>query len=220
MLAALRHQLYKRRFKTGLGLCMLLFLSAQQALAGKQIVPGTVNARILTSAGPIEIELYAQQAPLTVANFLRYMQDSAFDGGDFYRVVRADNDQGSPQIAVIQGRANPSHQDFTPLPLETTALTELQHLHGTLSMAMGEPDSATQEFFICIGAQPALDFGGMRNPDGQGFAAFGQVTKGMQIVKNIHQNREAAKVDDAYVAGQILAKPVKIMGIELIPDTD
>jgi peptidyl-prolyl cis-trans isomerase A (cyclophilin A) len=82
-------------------------------------------------------------------------------------------------------------------------------------MARGEPKTATSEFFICIGAQPSLDFGGLRNPDGQGFAAFGRVTKGMDIVIKIHQIREALEVDDSYVKGQMLADPVKILNIQL-----
>lgn len=170
-------------------------------------------ATIHTSKGEIQFELYTAQAPLTVANFVQYIEDSAFKGGDFYRVVRADNDQGNPKIAVIQGRANPQHQDFSPVHLETTALTGLLHLDGTLSMARGDPDTATNEFFICIGPQPALDFGGKRNPDGQGFAAFGRVIKGMEIVKSIQQTRQAVEVEDAYVVGQILAHPVTIIDV-------
>ncbi|MBI3721615.1 MAG: peptidylprolyl isomerase, partial [Fimbriimonas ginsengisoli] len=76
-------------------------------------------------------------------------------------------------------------QDFAPIKLERTNETGILHLRGTISMARDGPDTATSDFFICIGDQPSLDFGGKRNPDGQGFAAFGRVTKGMEVVKKI-----------------------------------
>ena len=94
------------------------------------------------------------------------------------------------------------------LPLERTRDTGLRHLDGTLSMARAGPDTATSDFFICIGDQPELDFGGKRNPDGQGFAAFGRVTKGMDVVRRIQQ---------APAEGQTLTPPVSILNIERLP---
>jgi peptidyl-prolyl cis-trans isomerase A (cyclophilin A) len=178
--------------------------------------PQSIQRGIITTPiGVIEIELYSKQAPLSVTNFIRYIEAGAFNDGRFYRVVRLDNDNGSPKIAVIQGSVNVEFEDFSAIQLETTKQTGIKHLNGVLSMARGEPNTATSEFFICIGAQPSLDFGGLRNPDGQGFAAFGRVTKGMDIVKKIHQIREALKVDDSYVKGQMLTKPVAILNIQL-----
>src|SRR4029077_11970565 len=89
------------------------------------------------------------------------------------------------KIEVIQAGVNPAKakEDFAPIKLERTRDTGLRHQDGTLSMARDGPDTATADFFVCIGAQPELDFGGQRNPDGQGFAAFGRVTKGLEIVK-------------------------------------
>nr|WP_166424131.1 peptidylprolyl isomerase [Paraglaciecola sp. 20A4] len=165
--------------------------------------------------GDITIELYADKAPITVANYIAYIKDSAFNGGEFYRVVGPDNDQGTPQISVIQGRASTSFDDIPPINLETTKQTGLKHQDGTLSMARGAPNTATQEFFICVGSQPALDFGGLRNPDGQGFAAFGRVTSGMDIVRKIQQNRQTKVVEDTYIKNQILAHPIKIIAITL-----
>jgi peptidyl-prolyl cis-trans isomerase A (cyclophilin A) len=173
------------------------------------------QAVITTSIGIIEIELYSKLAPVSVTNFIRYIQAGAFDAGRFYRVVRLDNDNGSPKIEVIQGGANVEFEEFAAIPLETTKQTGVKHLNGVLSMARGEPNTATSEFFICIGAQPSLDFGGLRNPDGQGFAAFGRVTKGMHMIKKIHQIREALEVEDNYVKDQILAEPVSILNIQL-----
>jgi peptidyl-prolyl cis-trans isomerase A (cyclophilin A) len=189
---------------------------AVTAQENKNMANGVEQAILMTDLGPIEIDLYVKQAPKSVANFISYIEAGAFDSGRFYRVVRLDNDNGAPKIEVIQGGANTTFTDFAPISLETTQQTGIQHLDGVLSMARGEPNTATSEFFICIGPQPSLDFGGMRNPDGQGFAAFGRVTKGMDIVKKIHLIREALTVEDSYVKGQMLANPVLIRSIKRI----
>lgn len=197
-----------------------LSLFTPSALANEdQEKPLSVQQAVIsTSLGIIEIELYAEQAPVSVSNFIRYVDSDAFNKGRFYRVVRLDNDNGTPKIEVIQGGANIDFKDFQAIQLETTKKTGIKHLDGVLSMARGAPNTATSEFFICIGAQPSLDFGGMRNPDGQGFAAFGRVTKGMDIVKTIHQIRGALDVEDNYVKGQMLAEPVVITNIKLTKD--
>lgn len=197
-----------------IGFCLL----SQSSHAGEQKQPSKSiqQAIITTPLGNIEIELYAEQAPVSVSNFLRYIEAGAFNDGRFYRVVRFDNDNGSPKIEVIQGGANIEFEDFAAIPLETTKQTGIKHQDGVLSMARGAPNTATSEFFICIGDQPSLDFAGLRNPDGQGFAAFGRVTKGMVIVKKIHQIRDALEVEDNYVKGQMLAQPVSISNIHLI----
>ena len=188
--------------------------------------------------GTVEAELYKAKAPVTVQNFLHYVDAGQYEGGRFYRTVREDNQaEGSVLINVIQGgvdpdrvidegegklsplaerrffhpppassqsseSAPPAHPRFIattnnclprhnaeeseegglkrfkkapPVTLEKTNATGLLHKDGSLSMARSTPDSATTEFFVCIGDQPELDFGGKRNPDGQGFAAFGKV---------------------------------------------
>ena len=83
---------------------------------------------------------------------------------------------------------DPKIRRYEPIALERTTGTGLSHRDGTISMARFAPDSAVSDIFICIGDQPSLDFGGLRNPDGQGFAAFGQVTRGMDIVRAIQQS--------------------------------
>lgn len=193
-----------------------LLCHSSTAAEVKAEISATHKAIINTDLGPIEIELYADKAPITVENFIRYIQEGGFDSGRFYRVVRIDNDNGSPKIEVIQGGANPDFEGFPAIPLETTQQTGIQHLDGVLSMARGEPNTATSEFFICVGPQPSLDFGGQRNPDGQGFAAFGRVVIGMHIVNKIHQIRKAVVVVDEYVKGQILAEPVIINNITVV----
>ncbi|WP_037327781.1 peptidylprolyl isomerase [Runella zeae] len=147
------------------------------------------KVKISTTKGNIIVELYAEKAPLTVANFLRYVDEKRYDGAKFYRVVRMDNQATSPvKIEVIQGGLqNDSTKMLPPIPQETTNKTGILHVDGAISMARGKPESGASEFFICINAQPELDFGGKRNPDGQGFAAFGKVIKGMEVVKKIQQ---------------------------------
>ncbi len=155
-----------------------------EALTEKPVV------RFRTDMGAIEVELDAKQAPRTVANFIRYVHQGYYRNGHFFRTVRADNQPDNPvKIAVIQAQADPNRESegFDPIALERTSDTGLEHRDGTLSMARMGPDTGTHHFFICVGDQPELDFGGKRNPDGQGFAAFGRVIKGMDIVHKIHQ---------------------------------
>jgi peptidyl-prolyl cis-trans isomerase A (cyclophilin A) len=173
-----------------------------------------------TEAGRIILELYADKAPITVANFLRYIDEKRYDGATFYRVVRMDNQATSPvKIEVIQGGLNTdSTRMFAPIAQETTQKTGLKHLDGTLSMARGLPASGASEFFICINAQPELDFGGKRNPDGQGFAAFGRVVEGMDVVRNIQRGETGQPgPTNAYSnPSQLLKKPVRISTVKRI----
>ncbi len=188
-----------------------------QLLALSLLLLGTTAAeplvRILTDQGAIEIELAAKQAPATVANFLKYVEAGRYTGGQFHRTVTLHPDnqpKSTVKIEVIQGGVNPAfaEKDRPPIALERTSVTGLKHLDGTLSMARDGPDTATSDFFICIGDQPALDFGGRRNPDGQGFAAFGRVTKGLAIVR---------KIQSAPADGQKLTPSIGIVRIERMP---
>jgi peptidyl-prolyl cis-trans isomerase A (cyclophilin A) len=152
-----------------------------------------VKVNILTDLGEIEVTLAAAKAPQTVANFLKYVEAGHYTGGRFHRTVHLDNQPDNKiKIEVIQASPNPekAKDDFAPIKLERTKDTGLTHKNGTISMARDGPDTATSDFFICIGDQPELDFGGKRNPDGQGFAAFGVVTKGMDVVKKIQKAKE------------------------------
>ena len=189
-----------------------------------------VIVRIETALGDIRVGLAAAAAPATVANFLRYVDAGLYDGGRFHRTVRSDNQANANlgaeaigagidpaadrsrlpndaiPIEVIQGGIDPAREAELgpPIPLERTVHTGLSHRDGTISMARLTPDSAVSDFFICINDQPELDFGGRRNPDGQGFAAFGRVLDGMQVVRAIQ--RQPA-------SGQRLDPPVVIRRI-------
>src|SRR5512135_2877614 len=165
---------------------LALVLFGLAALAGD--AKKLTRVVITTSLGAIEADLDAAHAPATVANFLRYVEGGFYDGGRFHRTVTPDNQPADKvKIEVIQGGINPAREkdEFAPIALERTSVTGLRHVDGAISMARAEPETATSDFFICVGDQPELDFGGKRNPDGQGFAAFGRVTKGQDIVKKI-----------------------------------
>jgi len=160
-----------------------------------------------TEKGNIEIALDAEHAPATTANFLHYVDAGLYNGGVFHRTVKPDNQPDNlVKIEVIQGGINPARakEDAAPIPLERTNKTGLKHLDGTISMARAGPNTATSDFFICIGDQPSLDYGGKRNPDGQGFAAFGHVTKGMDVVRAIQT---------APAQGQTLTPPIRILRV-------
>lgn len=196
-------------------------------LLGLLFLPNLAFANIFvaleTTKGTITVELYDKKAPLTVANFLKYVDGGNYSSdGMFYRVVRLDNDNGSPKIEVIQGGI--SIDDVSPpypaIAHEDTDETDIKHLDGTISMARGAVGTASDAFFITIGAQPALDKGGMRNTDGAGFAAFGRVVSGMGVVKTILNIRDARETDDAYIVGQILRHPVKIISAVRVGEPD
>jgi peptidyl-prolyl cis-trans isomerase A (cyclophilin A) len=170
-----------------------------------------VSVLIQTEKGDIEVELDAAKAPATVANFLRYLDDKFYDGGRFHRTVKPDNQpRDQVKIGVIQAGIDPkkAKDEFPPIKLERTRDTGLRHKDGTISMARDGPDTATSDFFLCVGDQPELDFGGKRNPDGQGFAAFGRVVRGMDVVK---------KIQAAPAKGQSLTPPIKIVKVKRTP---
>lgn len=169
---------------------------------------GTIRVLLTTERGEIELALDAERAPATTANFLRYVDRGFYAGGVFHRTVKPDNQGGSPiKIEVIQGGIDPAREkeDGPTIALERTRDTGLRHVDGAISMARLGPDTATSDFFICVGDQPELDFGGRRNPDGQGFAAFGRVVRGLEVVRGIQQ---------APAEGQKLSPPVKILSAQ------
>jgi peptidyl-prolyl cis-trans isomerase A (cyclophilin A) len=196
---------------------LALFVPLAVAAAGaparaERVAPAHVV--LVTELGDIELEVDLARAPVTARNFLRYVEAGRYDGGRFHRTVRADNQPGDPvRIAVVQAGVAPAYaeEDFPPIPLERTSSTGLRHRDGTISMARAGPATATSDFFVCVGDQPALDEGGRRNRDGQGFAAFGRVARGMDVVRRIHA---------APARGQTLAPPVAIRRAYVRPVAD
>ena len=151
---------------------------------------------IETPMGNIKVEIYEEKAPITAGNFLRYVDEGLYDETTFFRTVTMDNQPNNEvKIEVIQGGQVPKEKEYEPIKLERTTLTGLKHLDGVISMGRFKPDSAKSSFFFCIGDQPELDFGGKRNPDGQGFAAFGKVIEGMDVVRAIQvESREEQRL--------------------------
>lgn len=179
----------------------ILFLGV---LAGSRAAD---NPRVLikTELGEITVEIEEARAPVTSANFLRYVDAGLYNGSVFHRTVTLNNQPDDiVLIEVIQGGILAPERSFPPIPHETTETTGLKHVDGAISMARSRPGSATSSFFICINDQPELDFGGRRNPDGQGFAAFGRVVSGMDVVHKIHEHP---------AEGQSLKPPVGILSV-------
>ena len=159
------------------------------------------HIKIKTGLGDIVAELYPDQAPKSVTAFLSYIDSGFYKNGSFYRVLNNGNQPSySPKAELIQGgmyRSRTNKPETLPgIPHETTEQTGLKHTDGILSLARLAPGSATTEFFICIGDQPGFDFGGENNPDKQGYAAFGRVVKGMDIVQKIYHRPESDQYFD------------------------
>jgi len=149
------------------------------------------HVAIKTQFGDIEVELYPDQAPKSVAAFLSYVDAGYYERASFYRVLNEDNQPtGNVGAALIQGgiykNASLDTLKITTIPHETTAQTKILHTNGTLSLARQAPGTASTEFFICVGDQPGFDYGGENNSDKQGYAAFGKVIKGMDVVIKIY----------------------------------
>ena len=169
-----------------------------------------VLTRVDTALGAFVIAVEPARAPITVANYLAYVDQHALDGGSVYRIVTPANQPSDTphKIAVVQWGMDLPDDKAPPLPPiehETTQQSGLLHHNGTVSMARSAPGTAASEFFICIGDQPELDFGGRRNPDGLGFAAFGQVVEGMAVVQALYRKAQA----EQYLKPPIAVRSVK-----------
>ncbi len=187
-----------------------LALTGSQALSA-QSGDALPKVNIHTALGDIVVEVYPDRAPVSATNFLRYVDEARLDSAAFYRVVTLDNQPNNTvRIEVIQGGlfGDPNERRLDPISHETTTETGILHLDGTISMARGAPGTASSEIFITIGDQPSLDYGGQRNPDGQGFAAFGRVVAGMDVVRAIQAQPEE---------GQMLTTPVLILEVRRLP---
>ena len=178
-----------------------LFIALIILLPGCRPKYANPHIEIQTSLGDIEVELFPSQAPKTVAAFLSYIDSGFYSNASFYRVLTDDNQpSNAPKSELVQGgiwRTNHRKAVSLPgIPHETTKQTGLRHTNGVLSLARLAPGTATTEFFICVGDQPGFDYGGDNNADGQGYAAFGWVVKGMDIVLRIHRQREYEQAFD------------------------
>ncbi len=160
------------------------------------------KVEVKTSEGDIIVEVFEDKVPLTASSFLNLVDDNIYDSAFFYRVVTLTNqDKNSTKIEVVQGGLYHDERVnmMKVIRHESTDETGILHKDGVISMARLEPGTASSEFFICIGAQPELDYVGERNMDGQGFAAFGRVIKGMDVVKKIHKQKNTNQILDTMV---------------------
>ena len=192
----------------------LLTITSLWVFATMQVLAEPVLIVMETSKGFIELEIDTDRAPLSSGSFLAHLDGGLYNGAGFYRTVYPENDNGNPKISVIQGGVLPGIDGLPPVAHETTQQTGILHKDGVISLARGDVGTGGgAAFFICIGDQPSLDMGGGRavSGDGQGFAAFGRVVKGMDVVRAIHQSRPSGNTEDAYLAGQILNPPIEIV---------
>jgi peptidyl-prolyl cis-trans isomerase A (cyclophilin A) len=186
-------------------------LAGGLALAGTRAhaqSDGVIRVVLKTAKGAITLDLNAGKAPITTANFLRYVDARRFDHASFYRVQRT---LGQAAYGLIQGgiKGDPA-KAFKPIAHESTARTGLTHKDGTISMARGKPGTAKGDFFICVGDHPGLDAGGPGG-DADGFAAFGQVSDGMDVVAAIFAIPPSPTAGTGLLKGQMLAPPVAIL---------
>lgn len=171
-------------------LFLLILIGMSGCKPAKKYTRPTIE--IQTNFGDIIVELYPEKAPKTAAAFLSYVDSGFYKNSSFYRVLKAeDQPSNSPKSDLIQGgiwQTDYKKQlKVQGIPHETTQQTGILHKDGVISLARTSPGTASTEFFICIGNQPGYDYGGNANPDKQGFAAFGKVIEGMDVVKQIHK---------------------------------
>jgi peptidyl-prolyl cis-trans isomerase A (cyclophilin A) len=194
-------RLLRRGFIGGVATIAALPAMAQPTPSGEMV-------QLSTGAGLIIVELATEKAPITTANFLRYVDERRFDGARFYRAMRT---AAAPPAGLIQGGLeNDPSQALGPIAHESTLATGLRHVDGVISMARYAPGTASSEFFICVGAQSSLDADPSAPGDNAGFAAFGRVVAGMDVVRAILASPVSATAGDGAMRGQMLDPPVMI----------
>jgi peptidyl-prolyl cis-trans isomerase A (cyclophilin A) len=180
----------------------------QAAAAKPEPLPDAVRVRLETEAGPIMLELDAKRAPVTTANFVRYVDERRFDGISFYRAAPT---KGDPDGGFIQGGIRRNYRlMLPPIAHEPTSQTGLRHEAGTISMARAETGAgAMGDFFILTAAMPAMDASGEK----PGYAAFGKVAEGMDVVRKILAAPTVPNAGRGAMRGQMLAQPVRIVSV-------
>ena len=199
-----------RRF----ALLALLFVAFAPAAAQNTVAPAapapqpaTVQVTLTTSAGPIVLALEKERAPITTANFLRYVDQKRLDGVTFYRACVV-----APGFGLIQGGVrNDPKRVLKPIPHEPTTQTGLSHVDGAISMARQAPGTASGDFFITVGAIPSMDAHPDQPGDNQGFAVFGHVVEGMDVVRRILGSPASPTAGEGAMKGQMLDPPIRIL---------
>lgn len=184
-------------------------VAAQEAPAAPK--PATVRVLLTTELGPIVLELEKERAPITTANFVKYVNAKRFDGIGFYRAVTV-----APGFGLVQAGQRDGAKLYPPIAHEPTSKTGLTHGDGTISMARAAPGSAVADWFIMIGASPAMDANPQASGDNLGFAAFGRVVEGMEIVRQIQAAPTDPNQGEGVMRGQMIARPVKILTARVV----
>ncbi|MFT4913859.1 MAG: peptidyl-prolyl cis-trans isomerase A (cyclophilin A) [Brevundimonas sp.] len=187
----------------------LLLLWPTLALAQDAAAPSLPLPRVVmeTSAGRIVIEVNDRQAPITGGSFLRYVDEHRFDGTSFYRAVRA-----APDLGLVQGGTNNDPaKTLPPIAHEPTTVTGLSHVDGAVSMARYDPGTATGDFFVSVGPSPSYDAGRPFSIDDYGFAVFGRVVEGMDVVRGILVAPTSPTEGDGFMRGQMLEPRITIV---------
>ncbi|WP_119301257.1 peptidylprolyl isomerase [Dongia deserti] len=170
------------------------------------------RVRIETALGEIDIEVFEAQAPASAVYFLSAVRVGRYDDSSFFRIVTVANQNAEEarKIEVVQGGLKHKREDLPPMiPHEATVMTGLRHLKGTVSLARFAPGAVYHSFFICLRDEPALDFGGARHPDGQGFAAFGDVAQGFDVVERIFARAEETE----YLKNEIAIRRAAVLPV-------
>ena len=195
-------------FTLFLALSLAVPALAQEAAAAPPPAPATVKVTLTTAQGPIVLGLEKERAPITTANFLRYVDQKRLDGAAFYRAAKAPN---APDYGLVQfGTRNDPKKTLPPIAHEPTTKTGLSHKTGTISLARNAPGTGAGDFFIIVGDTPSLDANPAAPGDNQGFAAFGHVVEGMDLIRQILAAPTDPDKGEGVMKGQYLASPVVI----------
>ncbi|WP_129792431.1 peptidylprolyl isomerase [Sphingosinicella sp. CPCC 101087] len=186
-------------------LCVLLGMHGGSALAqSADRVP--VRVALETSAGTIVIEVDPARAPITSANFLRYVDAQRLDGMEFYRAMRTGEGAG-----LVQGGVRDGNKLFPPIAHEPTSQTGLSHVDGAVSVPRFAPGTAQGDFTIMVGDQLYLDAGPGSGGDGLGYAVFGRVVEGMDVVRRILESPTSPTEGEGVMRGQMLDPRIRIV---------
>jgi peptidyl-prolyl cis-trans isomerase A (cyclophilin A) len=174
---------------------------------------------LTTSAGPVTLELEKQRAPISTANFLRYVDQKRLDGTSFYRALKFPSD--TPLGLVQGGVRNAPKRVLPPIAHESTVKTGLSHDNGAISMARGAPGTAAGDFFIILGGLPSLNADPGADPNGagdkDGYAVFGHVTEGIENIVTILNAPTSPTAGEGAMKGQMIEAPIKIISARRLP---
>lgn len=207
-----------RPFRLAVTLAAAAALAFGPTGAGAQAVPPAavapaehVHVALTTSAGVITLELDKTHAPLTTANFLKYVDSKRMDGALFYRAMHLP--YGDAPSGLLQGGVRDAAKLLPPVAHEPTSRTGILHKAGTVSMARFAPGTATADFLILVSDMPALDAdaGNTGQDPGAGFAAFGRVVSGMDVVMAIWNLPRSATRGEGVMKGEMLGNEVRIL---------